>query len=215
MLGEIHRPWEADEVFRPIYRGVMETNTVVEIERCWELWDLLSQIPHLEGVILEVGCWKGGSGVVLAQAARTFSPDNVVYLCDTFKGTVKGGEIDGEYVRDGCFDDATIANVQSLIFRYNLQNVRVLEGVFPEETSKYITEDKIKFCHIDVDTYQSAKDIYEWVWPRIAVGGILVYDDYGNLPTPGIRIHVDEISKGKDRLFVYNTNEHAILIKRA
>ena len=214
MNKEIYRPWETDEVFHPIYNGVMGSNTVVEIERCWELWDLLSQISHLDGAVIEVGCWKGGSGVILAQAVRMFSPDDTVYLCDTFTGTVKGGEIDGDYVKNGCFGEATMAVVQSLVFRYNLQNIKILEGIFPEETSYHITEDKIKFCHIDVDTYQSAKDAYEWIWPRLVVGGILIYDDYGNLPTPGIQIHVDEIRHGKDRLFIYNNNEHAILIKR-
>jgi len=215
LLGKIHRPWERDETFHSIYNGVMKSNTVVEIERCWELYDLIPQIAHLEGAIVEVGCWKGGTGVVIAQASRMVNPDTFVYLCDTFKGTVKGGEIDGDYVEDGCFGEASLAIVQSLVFKYNLQNIKILEGVFPEEVSKYITEDKIKFCHIDVDTYQSAKDIYEWIWPRLVVGGILVYDDYGNLPTPGIQVHVDEIRHGEDRLFIYNTNEHAILIKRS
>ncbi len=209
----IYAPWEEDEAFHTIFNGIRDF-TVVEIGRCWELYDLVFQTSHLEGIILEVGCWKGGSGVVLAQASRLCDPATPVYLCDTFVGTVKGGEVDGEYMKDGCFNEATVAGVQKLVFKYNLQNIKILEGVFPEDTSKHIKEEKIKFCHIDVDTYQSAKDIYEWVWPRLSVGGVLVYDDYGNLPTPGIRKHVSEIRCGIDRVFIYNVNEHAILIKR-
>lgn len=209
----IYEPWEEDVGFHAIFAGIRDF-TVVEIGRCWELYDLVFQTSHLEGAILEVGCWKGGSGAVIAQASRLCDSTIPVYLCDTFVGTVKGEKVDGEYVKDGYFNDASVAVVQKLIFKYNLQNIKILEGVFPEDTAKYITEEEIKFCHIDVDTYQSAKDIYEWVWPRLVVGGILVYDDYGNLSTPGIRIHVNEISKGEDRLFVYNANEHAILIKR-
>ncbi len=213
MHKNIYRPWEEDEFFHSIYSGIMTTHTLIEIERCWELWDLVNQVGHIEGIVLEVGCWKGGSGLILAQAASMVDSSIFIYLCDTFTGTVKGTEIDGQYWDDGQFKQATFEGVHSLVTKYNLQNCRILKGVFPDETAQYIESEKIRLCHIDVDTYQSVKDIYEWVWPRLSVGGILVYDDYGNLPTPGIRKHVNEIRYGTDRVFIYNVNEHAILIK--
>lgn len=214
MHKNVYTPWETeDEYFHSIYSGIMTTHTLVEIERCWELWNLVHQVAHIEGIVLEVGCWKGGSGLILAQAASRVDQSIFVYLCDTFAGTVKGGEIDGQYWDDGQFKQATFEGVHSLVTKYNLQNCRILEGVFPDETGQHIEGEKIRLCHIDVDTYQSVKDIYEWVWPRLSIGGILVYDDYGNLPTPGIRKHVNEIRYGTDRVFIYNLNEHAILIR--
>ena len=57
--------------------------------------------------------------------------------------------------------------------------MRILEGIFPEETAHLIETGEFGLCHIDVDVYQSARDAAEWVWPRLQVGGVIVFDDYG------------------------------------
>jgi O-methyltransferase len=53
-------------------------------------------------------------------------------------------------------------------------------------------KEEFRFCHIDVDVYQSAKDIVTWLWPRLAIGGIIVFDDYGFPYSQGITTLVDE-----------------------
>jgi len=103
--------------------------------------------------------------------------------------------------------------VEDIIDKFELENVKVLEGVFPEETG-FMIEDKVfRFVHIDVDTYQSVKDCYDWIWPRLEVGGVLVYDDYGYLVVGGIKEHVNQVRYGSDRRSIYNLNEHAVIIK--
>lgn len=59
--------------------------TLVDRERCYELWDLAKQSININGVILKVGVWRGGTGCLLAMAA----PTKLVYLSDTFDGVVK------------------------------------------------------------------------------------------------------------------------------
>lgn len=94
-----------------------------------------------------------------------------------------------------------------------MKNVKILKGIFPDDTGKFVKANKFRFCHIDVDTYKSAKDIIDWIWSKIVVGGIVVFDDYGFICCRGITKFVDEQRKKKDRIIIHNLNGHAIMVK--
>ena len=76
--------------------------------------------------------------------------------------------------------------------RSALTNVELLQGVFPDETADRIADSRFRLCHCDVDVYRSAKDVFDWVWPRLAPGGVVVFDDYGFPACPGVTKFVDE-----------------------
>jgi O-methyltransferase len=137
-----------------------------------------------------------------------------VFLCDTFRGIVKAGEKDPLY-RGGELANTSEELVRSLVDRLGLKNVRILTGVFPDDTAHLVDDRTFKLCHIDVDVYESARDILKWIWPRLVVGGILIYDDYGFATCAGIATHVDEQRQLPDRLVIHNLNGHAIVIKTA
>ncbi len=199
-----YAPWLADNRFLITYK-TLAAYTLVDIYRCWELWTLAKQTSTLKGNILEVGVWRGGTGVLLAKNSGT-----LVYLCDTFTGVVKAGEYDSHYT-GGEHSDANQCDVEELLAIFGIENTKILNGVFPDETAACIPPYiRFRLCHIDVDTYQSAKDIMDWVWPRLVVGGVVVYDDYGFDKCSGVTRHVNELT---DRLVLYNLNGHAIVIK--
>lgn len=43
-----YAPWWDDDDFLDLYRQI-KAHTLVDIYRCWELWDLMSQASHLPG----------------------------------------------------------------------------------------------------------------------------------------------------------------------
>ncbi len=135
-----------------------------------------------------------------------------VYLADTFRGVVKAGPKD-DYYRGGEHADASAAMVSALVSSLSLDNVRILEGVFPEDTADQIADEMVRFCHIDVDVYQSAKDVLDWVWPRMPVGGIVVYDDYGFYGCEGVTALGNEDFEKRDRVMIHNLNGHGVLVK--
>ena len=105
--------------------------------------------------------------------------------------------------------------VEKLVDGMKLHNVEILQGIFPDETGHFIDK-KIEFrlCHIDVDVYQSAKDVVDFIWDKmVSPGGIMVYDDYGFHTCDGITKYVEEQMLYKDRLVIHNLNGHAIIIK--
>lgn len=209
-----YSPWNKDSLFQASYDLVNEY-TLVDKYRCYELWKLVEQSAKLDnGSIIEIGVWRGGTGALIAKQVKNCKIEDRVFLCDTFTGVVKAGPKDSSY-KGGEHADTTRKTVEGLIFnRMNLDNVEILEGIFPDQTGHQIEGLRFRFCHIDVDVYQSAKDIVDWIWDRIVPGGIVVYDDYGFHGCDGITKYVEEQMKLKDRLVIHNLNGHAVILKR-
>jgi O-methyltransferase len=206
-----YSPWLQDTEFNEAY-DVIKEYTLVDKYKCYELWQLIQESTKLKGAIIEVGVWKGGSAALIAKRAQLSDIQDNIYLCDTFTGVVKAGEKDSLYL-GGEHADASKKGVQRLLKKLNLNNIKILEGIFPEETEKFVKDENFRFCHIDVDVYQSAKDIVEWIWPKLVTGGIIVFDDYGVKGCDGITTFVNEQRRKKDRLIIHNLNGHAIIIK--
>lgn len=205
-----YSPWVNDEEFINIYTIISNEYTLVDKLRCYEIWKLSKQLSKLKGSIIEIGVWRGGTGLLLAKA----SPNNIVYLCDTFEGVVKASLKDSVY-KGGEHSDTSENIVTDLFNKLNATNFEIVKGIFPECATAKIENDSYKICHIDVDVYQSAKDIFYWVWPKMISGGIVIFDDYGFAACEGITELVNEISETlDDSLFIYNINGHGIIIKR-
>ena len=207
-----YAPWKSDVEFQSTYK-LIQRNTLVDIYRCWELWTLVGQTAKLDGGILEVGVWRGGTGALMAKRAHLAGRNDPVFLCDTFEGVVKAGAPDIHYT-GGEHSDTSEQIVEDLIRSLDITNAHILKGIFPDETAHLIEPGaRFRLCHIDVDVYQSAKDVMTWIWDRIVPGGGVVFDDYGFKGCEGVTKYVNEQATESDRLMLHNLNGHAIVIK--
>jgi O-methyltransferase len=212
VTGATYAPWNQDNGFLEAFDAV-KTHTLVDKYRCYELWDLVRNVRNVPGDLIEIGVWRGGTGAIIAKSAGLLGIKDRVYLCDTFAGVPKASEkMDGKYI-GGEHADTTKDIVQSLVDDLCLSNTMILRGIFPDETGFAIENRRFRFCHIDVDVYESAKGIVEWIWERLNVGGIIVFDDYGIETTNGITAYVNEMSTDYNSLMIYNLNGHAITVK--
>lgn len=208
-----YSPWNKDQRFNILFNRI-KNYTIVDKYRCYELWQLVEQSKKVPGALIEIGVWRGGTGAVIGKKAELCGINDTLYLCDTFKGIVKADPSKDTWFQGSEYRDASVKTVNKLVFqKVKLKNVKILEGIFPDETKHLVKEDKFRFCHIDVDVYQSAFDIITWIWNKMSKGGIIVYDDYGSYECGGIREFVDEERKKADRLVIHNLNGHAIIIK--
>jgi O-methyltransferase len=207
-----HAPWQSDQDFRRVYDRVRK-NTLVDVWRLYELWSIVGELADVPGGILEVGVWRGGSGALMAARSKALGNEDGVYLCDTWEGVVKTGEVD-TYYKDGKHDDTSLAIVEKLLADMRLDRVECLQGIFPDDTGDKVADQTFRLCHIDVDVYQSARDVLDWVWPRLSPQGMVVFDDYGFPACPGITQFVDEQRMQADRLVLHNINGHGLIVKR-
>lgn len=207
-----YSPWNIDQEFIDAFDQIQH-HTLVDKYRCYELWQLIEQSAKLsDGAILEVGVWRGGTGALMASRAQACGITDNVYLCDTFTGVVKASEYDETY-GGGEHSDTSRQVVEDLTRDMQLMNVEILQGIFPDDTGHEIEDQKFRLCHIDVDVYQSAREVNLWVWDRLLPGGIVVYDDYGFQACDGVLKCVEEQRHRKDRIVLYNLNGHAVVIK--
>jgi O-methyltransferase len=207
-----YSPWIGDGEFRAAY-AMIDKSTLVDVYRCYEMWQLVTESMKAgPGDLLEVGVWRGGTGALTAMRSRIDRATDTVYLCDTFCGVPKAGAADPFYKGKEHADTSRVL-VEKLIDSLSLKNVRVCQGIFPDETGGQLASRQFRFCHIDVDVYESAKHVLEWVWGRLLPGGIVVFDDYGFHNCSGVTRLVNEQRSRRDAVFIYNLNGHAILVK--
>ena len=208
-----YAPWQEDLEFAKLYQNI-KASTLVDVYRSYELWSLVEQTAKLkEGAFIEIGVWRGGTGALIAKKAKLCGLNDTVYLCDTFTGVVKATSKDDHY-KGGEHADVNYDDVINMFKGLGLDNVKFLKGIYPDDTKSLMTDNKIRFCHIDVDTYQSTKDIVDSIWDMIVPNGIIVFDDYGFHGCGGATVYGNEIQNDKDKIFLYNLNGHSIVIKR-
>ncbi len=134
-----------------------------------ELAALCSQTP--DGLIVEVGVYKGGSAWALNEVAL----GRKIHLYDTFCGIPE--ESPGDVIKMGGFHDADLAAVMAA-----LPDAEVHVGIFPATLGDDIQN--IAFVHVDCDQQKTCRSAIELLWPRVVPGGIMAFDDY---PFDGIK----------------------------
>ena len=202
-----YSPWESNQEFLQIYKKIKKYTTL-DVMRLYELWYLDDQIKDLSGDYIEIGVYKGGSAALIAKK----NSKNKFFLCDTFQGVVGASEKDNKYL-GGEHSDVTENDLESFFLSLKITNYEIIKGIFPESAKNKIEENKFKYCHIDVDTYLSAKNSFEFIWNKLEIGGIVIFDDYGFIGTEGVTEFVNEIKNLKNNLFFHNLNGHGIIIK--
>ena len=205
--------WREDKEFLE-FEAIVDKYSLCGMAKLNFLWRMVGEAAKLdEGVYIEVGTWRGGSGCIIAKKLKSLGKNNPVFLCDTFCGVVKAGEKDNAYI-GGEHADTSVDIVKSLAQKCNLDNITILQGIFPDDTGDVVSSKKIAFAHIDVDVYQSAKDVVAFMWPRLLPGGMIVFDDYGTPGTQGMKKYLDEVKDMSDRIFISNIMGQGVLIKK-
>lgn len=210
-----YAPWQGDDAFLFIYNQIKK-NTLVDIYRCYELWQLVAKSYSLDAhaAILEVGVWRGGTAGIMARRLTNLKSKANLYLADTFEGVAKAGEQDDFYTGGEHKDTSRHIVEDVLKNKSGYSYYKILKGIFPEDTAdKVLASEQFGLCHIDVDVYSSAKDVLEWVWPKLINGGVVVFDDYGFHSCTGVTKLVEEYRSHTDRQIIHNLNGHALMIK--
>jgi len=92
--------------------------------------------------------------------------------------------------------------VEKKIELLKLDNVVLVDGPF-HETMKTATEPCNIMCALmDCDLYQSYVSTFNFIWPRLAGGGMIYLDEYYSLKFPGARIATNEFISTHSNAFL-------------
>jgi O-methyltransferase len=202
-------PWKTEQNFVSAY-GIAKNYSLNDVNRLFSLWKICEQKTNDDGDVLEIGTWKGGSSLIISKA---LSEDTNKFFFDTFSGIPKiKGENDENYT-GGEHSGASKDEVMKLLDDHHIKNFSVIQGIFTEKYLSKLNIKKIKFCHIDVDTYESTSQIFEAIKPCLFSSSVIVVDDYNIHKATGIKKFVGEVSTN-DFVVINNYVGQAIIIKK-
>lgn len=174
-------------------------HTTLSSKKLDQLLNLLKSTlaKNIDGDLLECGVFRGGSLVEIAQMTKNMQPGKQVFGADTFEGhpfdSAEDVPPDNKLVHHrGLFAGNNFERVAGILEDSGLSNTTLLKGVL-EETLPSLNDKRFCFAHLDLDLYLSTKQALAFVEPRLAPGGVIVFDDYGSFDAPGVERAVSEL----------------------
>lgn len=169
-------------------------NDQVSGEETERIIGLAREALELPGDFVEMGCYKGDTSLLLAEVLRGSGSHKRLWIYDSFEGLPEKSKEDrsvlGENFRAGELF-VSKREVKERFLRAGLPVPVIKKGWFSELTGEDLPE-KIAFSFLDGDFYESIRDSFRLVLPRMVPGGILVVHDYTNPALPGVKRAVDE-----------------------
>lgn len=193
--------------FRRCVDGVGKVPTL-NVERLWIIYQMVTQSLRIPGCFLECGVYVGGTALFIAQLME--GSGKMLHLFDTFTGMPKTNP-ERDWHLEGEFADAPIEQVVETVGHKD--DVTFHKGLIPE-TFAGLEDARIAFAHIDTDIYRSTLDCCEFVYPRLVPGGVIVFDDYGQVSCDGARQAIDEYFEDKQSVPLTLMTKQAVVFKR-
>ena len=144
------------------------------------IYEMKDELP--EGDVAELGVYKGGITKFMASCF----PNKTVYAFDTFEGMP---DIVGD--KDDPCVEGMFQEVDDVLEYLNDPNIEIRKGIFPS-TTEGLDDKTFSLVHLDADIYESTLAGLQFFWPRMAVGGVIIMDDFEFANTPGVKVAFDE-----------------------
>jgi len=147
--------------------------------------ELFQLIADVEGDIVECGVGYGQSLFKLCCLAYYEATGRRIYGLDSFEGFPEPSEEDRSprNPRKGDWNVATAETIKRLLADHGFEpefiagRLTLVKG-FLEDSLPSLDVEKIAFLHLDVDLYHSYRVALEHLWPKVVVGGVVLFDEY-------------------------------------
>ncbi|MBI3087359.1 MAG: class I SAM-dependent methyltransferase [Candidatus Omnitrophica bacterium] len=146
------------------------------------LFDLVSDV---EGDVVECGVGRGNSLALLAFLVKEEAHKRHLWAFDSFEGFPEPSSEDasvrhpkkGQWGRTGVRLVEQILLDSGLDLAFVRSHVTLVKGFFEDSLPKY-AGGPIALLHLDVDLYDSYRTALTRLYPHVAVGGVVLFDEY-------------------------------------
>ena len=187
----------------------------VTIEHDWRIHVLcslaLGVVKGAEGDFIECGVFRGDCAKTIINYVDLNSTNRSFFLLDSFDGfdfsqlTEKESKLRGEGQFVGAFEFVTGK------FRCD-SCVKIIQGFVPN-TLDSIANKMFGFAHIDMNAAYPEKEAFQFIFPRLRDGGVIIFDDYGHAGHEEQRLALDEVASGFGRVITCLPTGQGLLIK--
>ncbi|MGB1249573.1 MAG: TylF/MycF/NovP-related O-methyltransferase [Candidatus Promineifilaceae bacterium] len=174
-----------DERFSTAFNRHAQTKQ--EKTLAWRLHTLVwaaNQALQVSGDFVECGVFRGFCSAVITDYLTFETVDKQLYLYDTFTGIPD--EMNSEQHSNRGYHQALHGNPDTVYQHVKTkfdcyENVHVVRGMVPDSFHMACPE-RIAFLHLDMNTVASEIAALEVLFDRVSSGGVIVFDDYGQMP---------------------------------
>jgi hypothetical protein len=175
---------------------------------------LTKSILHLEGDLAECGVYQGSTLIPVGLYLAQNNARKKVFGFDSFVGF---GDLacldpgwDASTRANSLFTDTSYEMVQAKIERLNLtEHVIIVKGFFSSRLGA-VEDRRFCFVHLDCDLYESYKTCLGFFYNRMVPGGVILFDEYNDLPWPGCNRAVDEFLLDKPETLMEISSDNYI-----
>ena len=202
----------------PLYVGK------VNLARNLSITDLFKSTLSIPGDIVEFGCWKGSTTMLLAPLLSISDPSGpkMLHVFDSFEGLTQFHEVDapaidqlGQYQgsRQHLENCAKLADVHEMLVIHEGR----IETTLPM-FAKQNQQTRFSFVYCDTDLYKATATILENVWGLLSIGGLMVFDQWNMSEFPGEGIAVNEflesIAGSFEMIKPFHTRQPTLALRR-
>jgi O-methyltransferase len=141
---------------------------------------------NINGDLIEAGVWRGGSVIFMKAVLNDLSIyDKKIFAVDSFKGLPKPDSIYPADSNNKLYQEnilvASLEEVKNNFKRFGLldSSIIFLEGLF-KNTLPNAPIEKIALLRLDCDMYESTIIALNNLYPKLAIGGFIIIDDYNS-----------------------------------
>ena len=187
--------------------------------RFHNLYALLGTVLHLDGAVVECGCFRGMSSHLMLgrlKLAASGYTGRGYHIFDSFEGLSAPAADDaiptdhpkasglGQMCQEGAFA-ATLQTVRRGLAEFPA--VEFHPGWIPQSLAG-LPEQQYRFIHLDLDLHDPTLAALEYFYPRLVKGGIVVCDDYD---WPGARKAIERFCARHGVAFEATPHGQAVL----
>jgi hypothetical protein len=211
-----YSPFVDDAAFNDSYaRMRREWFPDADVDVRWRMW-LLTQIArqcaHVDGAFAEFGVYRAGCAFMIFETGALAAPKRF-FLFDTFEGIPTDQLTKSEIAADlsGAHADTSVGYVRERLKPWASQLVfvpgDVNQTLMTEETGT------LAFVHMDLNASAPTRVALEYAFPRLAAGGMIVFDDYGWTGLEAQREVIDAFVRDKTEQVIALPTGQALLVK--
>jgi len=169
-----------------------------QLYRFLHLHDLVDLVKPIPGSFVECGVASGTSLAMLAFLSHVSGVPREIWGFDSFEGLPWPSDKDtsmawrGQFKR-GSAEHRVLQSLKAVGFSDDMikRNIHIVRGWFDVTLPRY-SGPQIALLHADADLYDSTLCLLRNLYPKVAVGGVVAFDEYHKAEWAGERLAVDE-----------------------
>ena len=161
------------------------------LARYMAIADLLRSTLDVPGHVAEFGSWRGANLVFMAKLLKIYAPlcGKLVHCFESFEGLTTFTDSDGAAAGSEGAYRGSYEELCDVLELYRLQDdVVIHKGLIQDTLPAAFPKDDpsvLSFVYCDTDLYEPTKLILESLHPRLAPGGMFVFDEWNYMQWPG------------------------------